>query len=46
MPLYEVERSIEEMELLFPSAKKEVWISKRVVRDAALGERSIRAGGC
>jgi hypothetical protein len=34
---------MEEMELLLPRAKKEVWERRRVVRVTAVGERSIRA---
>ena len=36
---------MEEMELLLPRAKKEVWVRRRVVRVMAVGERSIVAGG-
>lgn len=36
---------MEEMELLFPRAKKEVWVRRRVVRVAAVGVRSRRAVG-
>jgi hypothetical protein len=32
------------MELLFPRAKKEVWVRRSVVRVIADGERSRRAG--
>jgi hypothetical protein len=35
---------MEEMELLLPTAKKEVWVTRRVVRVMAVGERSMRAG--
>jgi hypothetical protein len=45
MPLYEFERSIEEIELLFPRAKKEVCARRRVVRVTAVGLRSRRAVG-
>jgi hypothetical protein len=45
MPLYEFERSMEEIELLFPRAKKEVWVRRRVVRVTAVGVRSRRAVG-
>lgn len=31
--------------MLFPRAKKEVWVRRRVVRVTAVGERSMRAGG-
>jgi hypothetical protein len=34
---------MEEIELLVPRAKKEVWERRRVVRVTAVGERSIRA---
>ena len=34
---------MEEIELLFPRAKKEVWVKRRVVRVAAVGVRSRRA---
>ena len=34
---------MEEIELLFPRAKKEVWVRKRVVRVTAVGVRSRRA---
>jgi hypothetical protein len=44
MPLYEFERSMLEMELLFPRAKKEVWVKRRVVRVTAVGVRSRSAG--
>jgi hypothetical protein len=45
MPLYEFDRSIEEIELLFPRAKKEVCARRRVVRVTAVGLRSRRAVG-
>jgi hypothetical protein len=34
-----------EMELLFPRAKKEVWVRRRVVRVTAAGVRSRSAKG-
>jgi hypothetical protein len=34
---------MEEMELLVPRAKKDVWERRRVVRVTAVGERSMRA---
>ena len=34
---------MEEIELLFPRAKKEVWVRRRVVRVTAVGVRSRRA---
>jgi hypothetical protein len=43
MPLYEFERSMEEIELLLPRAKKEVWVRSRVVKVTAVGVRSRRA---
>ena len=43
--MYEFERSTEEIALLFPRAKKEVWVRRRVVRVTAAGVRSRRAGG-
>jgi hypothetical protein len=33
-----------EIELLFPRAKKEVWVRRRVVRVTAVGVRSSSAG--
>jgi hypothetical protein len=45
MLLYEFERSMEEMELLLPRAKKEVWERRSVVRVMAVGERLMRSGG-
>jgi hypothetical protein len=42
--LYEFERSMEEMELLLPRAKNEVWVRRRVVRVIVVGERSMSAG--
>jgi hypothetical protein len=33
-----------EIELLFPRAKKEVWVSRRVVRVTAVGVRLRSAG--
>jgi hypothetical protein len=35
---------MEEMELLLPRAKKDVWERRREVRVIAVGERSMRAG--
>jgi hypothetical protein len=35
---------MEEIELLFPRAKKEVWVRRRVVSVMAVGVRSRRAG--
>lgn len=43
MALYELERSMEEMELLLPSAKKAVWLRSSVVSVVAVGESSMRA---
>jgi hypothetical protein len=37
---------MEEMELLLPRAKKEVWARRKVVRVMAVGERSMRAVEC
>jgi hypothetical protein len=34
---------MEEMELLLPRAKKDVWVRRRLVRVMADGEKSIRA---
>jgi hypothetical protein len=34
---------MEEIELLFPRAKKEVWVRRRVVSVTAVGVRSRRA---
>lgn len=36
---------MEEIALLFPRAKKEVWVRRRVVRVTAAGVRSRRARG-
>jgi len=38
--LYEFERLMEDMALLFPSAKNEVWVRRSVVSVTAVGERS------
>jgi len=43
--LYEFERSMDEIALLFPRAKKEVCVRRRVVRVTAAGVRSRRARG-
>lgn len=38
--MYEFERLIEDMALLFPRAKNEVWVRRRVVSVTAVGGRS------
>jgi len=43
MPLYELERSMEDIAFEFPRAKKEVWDKRRVVTVVAVGGRSSRA---